>query len=83
MWDISTWAWVTIPLAYIYFRHQRRVMRHNEIMRIGGAASGSDTENARLRDEVRALKERIAVLERIATEDAPAKALDREIEKLR
>lgn len=38
-------------------------------------------ETARMRDEVRTLKERIAVLERIATDKESA--LDREIEKLR
>ncbi len=40
-------------------------------------------ENDRLRDEVKALKERIAVLERLATDDNSARNLDREIEKLR
>ncbi|HET8612383.1 MAG TPA: hypothetical protein VFL92_06415 [Sphingomonas sp.] len=38
-------------------------------------------ENQRLREEVRALKERIAVLERIATDSSTA--LDREIDALR
>ncbi len=40
-----------------------------------------DAEARRLRDEVRALKERIAVLERIATDHSTS--LDREIESLR
>lgn len=40
-----------------------------------------DAENRRLREEVRALKDRIAVLERIATDSATH--LDREIEALR
>lgn len=40
-----------------------------------------DPEAALLREEVRALKERIAVLERLATDETSA--LDREIEKLR
>ncbi|MBA4041894.1 MAG: hypothetical protein C0474_08900 [Sphingobium sp.] len=41
-------------------------------------------EAARLREEVRALKERIAVLERLATDDNSNSArLDREIERLR
>lgn len=40
-------------------------------------------ENARLRGEVGTLKERIAVLERIATENDRGLMLDREIEKLR
>ena len=42
-----------------------------------------DRDSARLRDEVKSLKERIAVLERLATDDNGARALDREIEKLR
>ena len=41
----------------------------------------ADSENLRLREEVRNLKERVEVLERIATDKAHA--LDREIEKLR
>ena len=40
-----------------------------------------DAEAMRLREEVRALKERIAVLERIATDKSSA--LEREIEQLR
>ena len=42
-----------------------------------------DPDAERLKDEVRTLKERIAVLERLATDDNGARALDREIEKLR
>ena len=42
-----------------------------------------DPEVDRQREEIKALKERIAVLERLATDDHSAKALDREIEKLR
>lgn len=40
-------------------------------------------ENDRLREELRALKERVAVLERIATENDRGMTLDREIEALR
>lgn len=41
-------------------------------------------ENARLRDELKSLKERLAVLERLATNSNTSSAnLDREIEKLR
>jgi hypothetical protein len=40
-----------------------------------------DAENQRLREEVRALRDRIAVLERIATDSSTH--LDREIEALR
>ena len=42
-----------------------------------------DGENQRLRAELRALKERVAVLERIATENDRGLSLDREIEALR
>lgn len=42
---------------------------------------GPDPEAERLRGEVRALKERVAVLERLATDDS--RALEHEIEKLR
>jgi Tfp pilus assembly protein PilO len=40
-----------------------------------------DADSDRLRDEMKQLKERIAVLERLATDDTSS--LDREIEKLR
>lgn len=45
------------------------------------AEAGTDLETARLQDEVRALKERVAVLERLATDGSVQ--LEREIEKLR
>lgn len=47
------------------------------------ADGNARTENAALKDEMRAMKERLAVLERLATEDTEAKRIDREIEKLR
>ncbi len=51
----------------------------------GGTARGSDDsqETLRLREEVRALKDRLAVLERLATDDNSSARLDREIEALR
>ncbi len=42
-----------------------------------------DPEAGRLKQEIVQLKERIAVLERLATDDNGARLLDREIEKLR
>ena len=46
--------------------------------------AGAQAENARLRDELKAMKDRLAVLERLATDDNDSGArLDREIEKLR
>jgi hypothetical protein len=49
----------------------------------GNERAVADPDAVRLRDEVKGLKERIAVLERLATDDNGARALDREIEKLR
>jgi hypothetical protein len=43
----------------------------------------NDAETERLREEVKDLKERLHVLERIATDNNRAVDLDREIEKLR
>jgi|UniRef100_UPI0035CA939F hypothetical protein len=44
----------------------------------------AQAENQRLRDELKAMKDRLAVLERLATDDNDSGArLDREIEKLR
>ena len=47
----------------------------------GDADAASEAENMRLRDEVRELKERVKVLERIATDREST--LGREIEELR
>ena len=43
----------------------------------------SDPDADRLREEIRTLKDRVAVLERIATDTNRGVALDREIEALR
>lgn len=55
----------------------------NEVYRGGNADAASVAENARLRDEVRALKERVQVLERVVTDTEGSVRLDREIESLR
>lgn len=49
----------------------------------GQGLKGPSDETLALRRDVTALKERIAVLERLATDDAAPRALEREIEKLR
>lgn len=49
-----------------------------------GNGNGSESpEASRLREEVKYLKERVAVLEKIATDDRGARELENEIEKLR
>ena len=55
----------------------------NEIYR-GGIDPAAAAESARLRDEVRALKERVQVLERVITDNNDSSArLEREIDALR
>lgn len=52
----------------------------------GGAkrlSKSAEAENQLLRDELATLKKRVAVLERLATDEAGPRALEREIEKLR
>lgn len=49
--------------------------------RTGNEITYQDRDAARLREEVKALKERVAVLERLATDGNSS--LEREIEKLR
>ncbi|WP_333978126.1 hypothetical protein [Sphingomonas aerolata] len=50
----------------------------------GSLAAPADTaDTLRLRDEVRQMKERIQVLERVITDNHKSVDLDREIERLR
>jgi hypothetical protein len=54
----------------------------NEVYR-GGPDPATVADNVRLRDEIRALKERVQVLERVITDTEGSLRLDREIESLR
>lgn len=49
----------------------------------GNERLAADPDAARMRDEFKALKERVAVLERLATDTNHAVDLDREIARLR
>ena len=77
---MGNWIWVLIPLAAIA-AGMLRTKYHYEHEAGKRAADAEDGEAARLRREVRDLKERIAVLERIATDRSHT--LDQEIERLR
>ena len=70
---------VAISAVASIFRAKYGVRRN----RHGDEQPIRDTDDDRLRDEVRALRERIAVLERIATDNNRGLDLDREIEALR
>lgn len=64
-----------------YGDHGRRHRRDRDDS--GAAAISDSREAAALRDEVKALKERIAVLERIATDSHETARIDQEIARLR
>jgi len=49
----------------------------------GNGNTSEGPEASRLREEIKYLKERVAVLEKIATDDRGARELENEIEKLR
>ena len=55
----------------------------NEVYRGGATDTATAAENARLKDELRAIKERVQVLERVVTDTEGSVRLDREIESLR
>lgn len=57
--------------------------RHGNDVSLRRDDATAQAENQRLRDELKAMKDRIAVLERLATDDTSGARLDREIEKLR
>jgi hypothetical protein len=63
-------------IAILHYRHERRVLE-------GGSTEKGELarENEALRLTIRSLEERMAVLERIATD--PAERTTREIEQLR
>lgn len=58
----------------------RKDMWGNELPPADRAA---EAENVRLREEIRALKDRVQVLERVVTDNESGARIDREIEKLR
>lgn len=69
---------VLIVMIASVFRAKYRVGKHGRLDQLG---SQDDGETRRLRDEVKALKERLQVLERITVEKE--NSLAREIEDLR
>jgi len=74
-------AIVGITAIASVIRAKYGVVRHKGGETFVGRASRDDPEAQRLRDEVRQLKERVAVLERLATDSSTA--LEREFEKLK
>jgi hypothetical protein len=65
------------------YGYEPRSRRRDRDRLVGAPDSANAAENAQLRDDVRTLKDRIIVLERLATDNHSAINLDREIEQLR
>ena len=62
---------------------QERYRAMGRIAQHGGAPHLSSADAERARDEVRQLKERVAVLERVITDNHGSVDLERQIEQLR
>lgn len=74
---------IVMVASVLKARYGIRKDKHG-IERYHGADPAAAADAARLRDEVRALKERVQVLERVITDnEASSLRLDREIEALR
>ena len=70
---------VAITAIASIFRAKYGIRRN----RHGDEVPIADPDTARMRDELRALKERVAVLERIATDGQGSASLERQIDALR
>lgn len=73
----------TAAVIIVFLVMGARVLRARYEAQGSVPSLGRDPDARRLREEVQTLKDRIAVLERLATDDNGSARLDREIEKLR
>ena len=81
---MSFWTAVVVIVAiasYAAIRIER--IRAGERQSVSAQRRGSSAREAELEREVLDLKKRLAVLERIATDDRQSKAIAQEIESLR
>ncbi len=82
--------WVLIPLApfllgglAIWTRHQSKMLeKQKELMLIGERLPESE-DGRRMQEDMKYLKERVATLEKIVTDERGARELESEIAKLR
>ena len=82
---MSDLIWALIPLApfmlgglVVWTRHQSKMAE-----KYGSLPKGLDADTDRMREEMKYLKERVAVLEQITTDGHSTKQLENEIEQLR
>lgn len=84
------WLALLIPLApfglgglWIWTRHQSNMVdKQKELLLLGKNAPESE-DGRRMNEDMKYLKERVATLEKIVTDDRGARELDNEIAKLR
>jgi hypothetical protein len=69
-----------IPIVAILTKHKQKQLEI-ELKHRGANTNSADT--IQMQQEIKALKERIIVLERVITDSNSTASLDREIEKLR
>lgn len=84
------WLGYLIPLApfalgglWIWTRHQSKMIDKRKELLMLGERMPETEEGKQMREEMRYLKDRVAVLEEIATDGRGARQLESEIEKLR
>ncbi|WP_417621762.1 hypothetical protein [Parasphingorhabdus sp.] len=65
------------------YRAQHGILEDHKGNSVAVTRNAQDPDSRQLHDEVKFLKERVAVLEKIATDDRGARELENEIEKLR
>ena len=81
---MSFWTALVVIVAIASYAAIRIERIRSRDRRLGpGEGSGSPAREAELEREVLDLKKRLAVLERIATDDRQSKAIAHEIESLR
>ena len=78
------WAFMVVAIVAIVTFGKIYSARHGlGHDRHGNPVPVRDPDAARMREEIKVLKDRIAVLERLATDNRQSLDLDREIEQLR
>jgi hypothetical protein len=82
--------WVLIPLApfllgglAIWTRHQSKMIEKQKELMLLGERLPESNESRQMREEMKYLKDRVAVLEQITTDGHSTRQLENEIEQLR
>ena len=84
------WLGYLIPLApfmlgglWIWTRHQAKMIDKQKELLLLGERMPETEESQKMREDMKFLKDRVAVLEQIATDGHSGKQLEHEIEQLR